>query len=55
MKRTHVGFVGFIDDRLAGKTVEGYPIIGNFDMLEKMDPDPYVSLRHRRSGNTEIS
>jgi len=35
-------FVGFIDDSLSGKTVEGYPIIGNFEMLEKMDPAPYV-------------
>jgi len=35
-------FVGFIDDRLSGKTVEGYPIIGNFDILKRMDPAPYV-------------
>lgn len=35
-------FVGFIDDRLSGTTVEGYPIIGSFEVLEKMDPLPYV-------------
>ncbi len=35
-------FVGFIDDCLSGTTVEGYPIIGSFEVLEKMEPLPYV-------------
>lgn len=35
-------FLGFIDDRLSGTTVEGYPIIGSFEVLEKMEPLPYV-------------
>lgn len=34
--------LGFVDDGLVGTTVEGYPVLGNVDILFHMDPFPWV-------------
>lgn len=40
-KRTPLwDFLGFLDDKSVGNTVEGYPIIGNINSLYKMNPQP---------------
>ena len=35
-------FLGFVDDGLSGKTVEGYPVLGPVDVVMKLDPKPWV-------------
>lgn len=36
--------LGFVDDNLSGKTIEGYPILGNIESLSEMKKKPYVSV-----------
>lgn len=37
-------FLGFVDDNLEGKTIEGFEILGKVDLLYSMDPKPNVVI-----------
>ena len=41
-KETTWTFLGFIDDAVSGKTIEGQPVIGSVNDLSQMDPKPNV-------------
>ena len=43
-KKSEWDFLGFIDDNVAGETVEGYPVLGTVDWLVHMEEKPYVTI-----------